>query len=77
MTQNPPVSDFLVSRSSYLSGAATAFNLVGNFYDYNVSRNAAEADARALRSDFAVVGEDIRRAIYAHENVPNQLLLFK
>ena len=45
-----------------MTGAATAYNLVGNFYRYNVSRTPAEADCRAIRSDFEMVGKDLREA---------------
>lgn len=57
-----PRTDFLVPASSFLIGVATIANLSGGFFRYNKSGSPEEADARALRSDFAMVGQDIRDA---------------
>ncbi|MEQ1860220.1 MAG: hypothetical protein ABMA13_09810 [Chthoniobacteraceae bacterium] len=53
-------TDFLVADGSYLTGAGTVFNLGGEYFLYNRSGSPAVADARALRQDFAMVGQDIR-----------------
>lgn len=66
MRRRPPVSNYHLPRSRFLSGAATAFNLAGNFYSYNFCDNGPKADVRALRADFAVIGEDIRKALRSH-----------
>lgn len=55
-------TDFLVPTSGFLLGMATIANLSGNFFRYNSSASGAEADFKALRSDFAMVGQDIRSA---------------
>lgn len=52
-------TDFLTADSTFLTGVASAVNLRGNFYGYNYSRNGEEADAKALRSDWGMVGSDI------------------
>ena len=52
-------TDFLTADSTFLTGVASAVNLAGNFYGFNYSRNGQEADAKALRSDFGMVGKDI------------------
>lgn len=57
------VTDFLTPTSSFMTGAGSAFSLAGNYYEYNRSRNPAEADARALRSDWEVAGQDIVAAV--------------
>jgi len=49
---------YLTAKSSFLTGAASAFNLAGNFYPYNTSATPEEADARAMRADMMAVGED-------------------
>jgi len=56
-------TDFLFAQPSFASGAARLLDLWGRFDDYNRSESAAEADARAIASDWAVVGQDIYYAI--------------
>jgi hypothetical protein len=56
-------TDFLVGRPSYLEGAARLFDFGGSLDTYNVSRTPQEADARALRSDFAIIGNDLQKII--------------
>lgn len=53
-------TDFLTSDGTFLLGAATVFSLAGNTFLYNRSASTALADARAIRQDFAMVGQDIR-----------------
>lgn len=53
-------TDFLFSQPSFLSGAATAFNLAGNFYEFNASESGEEADKIALENDFRMIGQDIQ-----------------
>jgi hypothetical protein len=56
---NRVYTDFLVSDDSFFTGAAAIFNIDGNFYRYNRSATPQAADARAIRQDFAVIGQDI------------------
>ena len=53
---------FLFPDSTILSGAGTSINLAGNFYDYSGSESDMEADIRAMRNDFGMVGQDINDA---------------
>jgi len=66
-----------MSSTSFLSGAASILELPGNYYRYNVSSTPEEADARALRCDFKVVGDQIRAqaAKVLYEQRANQLEL--
>ena len=64
-------TDFLVGRPSYLEGAARLFDFGGSLDTYNVSRTPQEADARALRSDFAMIGKDLRNALESSKPTPN------
>ena len=52
-------TDFLFARPSYLSGVASVYDLWGQSVEYNTSATPAEADANAIFSDWAVVGQDI------------------
>lgn len=53
------LTDFLTSTTTYLTGAASAFNLAGNFYDFNISDTVEEADSRAIRNDFRMIEGDV------------------
>jgi hypothetical protein len=51
----------LFAIPSFLSGAARVLDIGGTFDDYNYSPE--ESDARAIRSDFMTIGNDIRRLL--------------
>lgn len=53
---------FLFASPSFISGWAAMLDFAGALNVYNESRNGQEADARALASDWAVVGNDIQKA---------------
>ncbi|MDR0955325.1 MAG: hypothetical protein LBM20_08135 [Rikenellaceae bacterium] len=55
-------TDFLFPKSSFLIGAGSILALGGNYYRFNGSSTDAEADARALRSDWGVVANDFCEA---------------
>lgn len=54
---------FLFADPSFLSGAARAIDLWGQFDDYNRSESPEEADGKAIAADWLVVGNDIQDAI--------------
>jgi len=56
-------SDFLFAQPSVATGVARLFDLWGWFDVYNVSRTPEQADARALYSDWAITGQELKRAI--------------
>jgi hypothetical protein len=56
---NRAYTDFLVPDTTFWTGAGAVFNLGGTFFAYNNSGAPAMADARAIRQDFAMVGQDI------------------
>lgn len=56
-------TDYLFARPSFLSGMARLGNLFGGFDDYNSSPSGSLADARAIYSDWRMVGEDLARAM--------------
>jgi len=79
---NQPSTTFLVPRSSYFTGAGTIWNISGFYYRYNRSQTPAQADMRALRSDWRMVGQDIASAlcdleeVVDTENAPDRQLRF-
>jgi hypothetical protein len=58
-------TDFLFAQPSFLVGVARVLDLGGTLsaHSYNESRSPSEADARAIESDWAVVGQDMREGI--------------
>lgn len=53
----------LFARPSFLTGLARIADPFGTLNDYNMPASGSEADYRALRSDWATVGDDLRSAI--------------
>ena len=54
---------FLFSTPSLLSGMARMLDIYGQLDSYNISETEEMADAKALYSDFRIVGQDLRQAI--------------
>jgi hypothetical protein len=61
-------SDFLFAEPSFMSGAGRIIDLWGQFDDYNRSDTPAEADAKAIASDWLVVGQDIQDAVEQNQS---------
>jgi len=61
-------SDFLVAAPSFASGVGRLLDWYGLYDLYNVSRNGKEADAKAMYSDWRIVGQDINDAMWEFEN---------
>lgn len=59
---------FLCANSSWLHGAARVLDLGGTFDAYNSSESSDEADAKALSSDWSIMGEDLQGAIAQYEH---------
>ena len=55
-------TDFLFSRTGFLTGAGSVFNLAGNYYPFNSAESPEAADRRALAADWGVVGQDMALA---------------
>lgn len=56
-------TDYLFAAPSFLSGAARLLDLSGRFDVYNDSDDEALADARAIYSDWRMVGQDLAGAM--------------
>lgn len=56
-------TDFLFSKTSFFIGASSAFNLPGNFYDFNYSKTGLAADHSAIQCDWKLVGDDFSSAV--------------
>lgn len=55
-------SDYLFSAPSFSIGAGSVFNIAGNYFQFNYSHSDVEADAKAILSDWGVVGNDLLEA---------------
>jgi len=70
-------TDYLFPSSDFITGLASVFNLPGNFYDFNTSQSAHEADNKALQNDWMMVGQDIldaRDKFEEENNIPEEVL---
>ena len=56
-------TDFLVPKTSFLVGLGSIFNISGNYFDFNTSESGAEADSKAIESDWAMIGQDINNVL--------------
>lgn len=56
-------TDFLFSKSTFLTGMASAYNIAGNFYEFNYSSSGDEADNNAIEVDWRMIASDLRKAI--------------
>ena len=71
---------FFFAIPTFFSGCARLLDLGGVYDFYNESQDESVADARALYSDFRMVGQDLQQAMElfgrAHhgELIPQQLL---
>lgn len=62
-------TDFLFATPSFLTGAGRSIDIAAwlEHASYNLSDTLAEADAWATANDWAVVGQDLQRAIHLNE----------
>ncbi|MCX6233912.1 MAG: hypothetical protein NT175_04195 [Bacteroidetes bacterium] len=67
-------TDFLFPAPSFFKGLASIFNVPGNYYDFNYSQSNEEADYKALKTDWSIIGQDIRNAV---DNMGQQTTLKK
>ncbi len=72
-------SDFLFADTNFLIGMGSVLNLAGNYYEFASSVNEWEADAKALRNDWGMVGVDLKEAskkIKGQKKIAKQAELF-
>ena len=55
-------SDFLFPDTDFITGIGSVLNIGGNYYEFATSKNDLAADIKALRCDWGVIGQDIKRA---------------
>lgn len=52
----------MIPKNSFLSGLGSVLNIFGNYFEYDFSKTANEADENALYSDWSTIGNDIESA---------------
>jgi len=62
MKTNKYRTNILFGRNSFTKGMGSVLNISGNYFDFNHSKTSSEADFKALRSDWGMVGQDIINA---------------
>ena len=75
-------TDFLFTRSSFKIGLGSVFNIAGNYFIFNSSQTEQEADCKAIKCDWEMVGKDMkdvmeeyRKALKSH--LANEQLITK
>ena len=64
-------TDYIYARPSFLEGVARIMDIGGTLNEYNYASDGQQADAIAIWSDWAVIGQDMYTAmgIYREENI--------
>lgn len=57
----------LFAIPSFFTGVASSFDLFPNNKMINESKSTDEADMKALKADFEMIGKDIEEAVYEWE----------
>ena len=64
-------TDFLFARPSFIEGIASVLDLGATLIEYNESKTPEDADYIALKSDWGVIGNDIKNAIETFKDQHN------
>ena len=74
-----PKGDIIYARPSFIRGVARLFDFGGtlNIYHYQQDEDPAEADARAIASDWEAVGKDIADAIEKYDASVNPKVMHR
>ena len=67
----------LLPKNNFMVGLGSVLNIAGSYFDYNYSKSDAEADRKALTSDWMSVGEDFKSAKKSFENKNSNKLCLK
>jgi len=59
-------TDFLTANF-FVIGMGSVYNIAGNYFKYNSSETAEEADCLAIANDWRIVGQDLSDSIHNFE----------
>lgn len=68
---------FLLPKNNFWVGFGSVLNIAGSYFDYNYSNSGADADKKALFSDWFMVGEDFKKSKEKFEKDNNKILSVK
>ncbi|MEJ7685102.1 MAG: hypothetical protein WKG06_46105 [Segetibacter sp.] len=74
MSKKYYITDHLFPRTNSIIGAGSVFNIAGNYFSFNTSPSAEEADAKAIESDWGTIGMDIQNIVKVN---PKESLVIK
>jgi hypothetical protein len=66
------LTGFLYASPSFFEGMARLIDFGNTLQEYNTSSSPTEADFRALQSDWAVIGDDLRNAMHQYDDLRAQ-----
>ena len=53
----------LFPRTNFLKGMGSVLNISGSYFDFDYGKSDAEADAKAIASDWGMVGQDFQHVL--------------
>lgn len=56
-------TDFLFPKRSFWTGFSSILSIFGDSNKFNTSKSGQEADYNALKSDWEMIGEDLKSAM--------------
>lgn len=56
-------TDFLFPKRNFLTGFSSILSLFGEQNKFNTSKSGQEADIKAIKSDWEMIGEDIKSSM--------------
>lgn len=60
-------SSRLYANSNFITGMGSIFNIAGKYFDYNYSESGIEADDKAIKKDWEIVGADLVNSMFVLE----------
>lgn len=56
-------TDFLIPKRGFFTGFSSTFSVAGETANFNRSNTGEEADYKAIKSDWEMIGQDFKKAI--------------
>lgn len=56
-------SSRLFASSNFVIGIGSIFNITGNYFEFNYSKTGFEADNKAIKRDWEIIGQELNNAI--------------
>ncbi len=63
MIESDKRTDYLFPKRSFWSGVSSILSIFGDSNKFNISKSGEESDYEALKSDWEMIGQDIRRVM--------------